>query len=137
VHPEDPPHVLDVFSWVDSHRCAIRRPQRFRRSEGAYRRSHINNVPVRDSRKSIVQWCVLLTDIDELNRARGGARPQQQSEADHRQDSGMGISLFVSRSIVARHGGDSGRSRMAATAPASRSLSHFYQTLSVATKSAR
>jgi hypothetical protein len=42
--------------------------QRLRRADGVYRRVHVRRLPLRDTQGRVVRWCVLLTNIDELQR---------------------------------------------------------------------
>jgi len=69
VHPEDLPHVAEVFSRSIQAGTAYTILQRFRRSDGIYRWFENSGFPLRDSAGRIVRWCVLLTDIDERKRA--------------------------------------------------------------------
>jgi PAS domain S-box-containing protein len=69
VHPEDLPHVVEVFSRS----IATERPyeilQRFRRSDGVYRWFENRGFPLRDAEGHVARWCVLLTDIDDRKHA--------------------------------------------------------------------
>ena len=69
VHPEDLPHVIDVFSRS----IAAGRPyeivQRYKRSDGIYRWFQNRGFPLRDTNGNIDHWCVLLTDIEDRRRA--------------------------------------------------------------------
>jgi PAS domain S-box-containing protein len=69
VHPDDLPHVLEVFTRSIASGNPYEIVQRLRRSDGAYRWFLHNGFPVRDSSREILLWCVLLTDIDERKRA--------------------------------------------------------------------
>jgi len=69
VHPEDLPHVVDVFTRSIASGSPYDIVQRFRRSDGAYRWFENRGFPLRDAEGRIVRWCVLLTDIDERRQA--------------------------------------------------------------------
>ncbi len=69
VHPEDLPHVIDVFTQSLASGTPYDIVQRLRRADGVYRWIQNRGFPLRDSDGHIVRWCVLLTDIDELKRA--------------------------------------------------------------------
>ena len=69
VHPDDLPHVIEVFTRSIASGRPYEIVQRLRRSDGAYRWFQHNGFPVRDSTREILLWCVLLTDIDERKRA--------------------------------------------------------------------
>jgi PAS domain S-box-containing protein len=69
VHPEDLPHVVDVFTRSIASGSPYDIVQRFRRSDRAYRWFENRGFPLRDAEGRIVRWCVLLTDIDERRQA--------------------------------------------------------------------
>src|SRR4029079_15044400 len=69
VHPEDLPHVVEVFTRSIASGSPYEIVQRLRRSDRAYSWSQHNGFPVRDSSHEVLLWCVLLTDIDERKRA--------------------------------------------------------------------
>ena len=69
VHPDDLPHVIEVFTRSIASGSPYEIVQRLRRSDGAYRWFQHNGFPVRDSSREILLWCVLLTDIDERKQA--------------------------------------------------------------------
>jgi PAS domain S-box-containing protein len=69
VHPEDMPHVADVFTRSIASGSPYVIVQRFRRSDGVYRWFENRGFPLRDTAGRIVRWCVLLTDVDEQKRA--------------------------------------------------------------------
>ena len=78
VHPDDLPHVIEVFtrSIASGRSYSIR--QRFRRWDGVYRWFDNSGVPLHDPEGRIVRWCVLLTDIDEQKRAEEAIRQREQ-----------------------------------------------------------
>jgi PAS domain S-box-containing protein len=69
IHPEDLPQV--VAAWIE----AIEKGRRYevesrhRRVDGIYRWFHVHGFPLRDRAGRILNWCVLLTDIDDQKRA--------------------------------------------------------------------
>ena len=78
VHPEDLPHVIQVFTQSIGSGTSIRIVQRLRRSDGVYRWFQNNGFPLRDASGHIVRWCVLLTDIDERKRAEDALRESER-----------------------------------------------------------
>ncbi len=77
VHPEDLPHVIEVFSRSIASGSAYEIVQRLRRSDGLYRWFQNNGFPLRDSAGRIVRWSVLLTDIDARKRAEDALRASE------------------------------------------------------------
>lgn len=69
VHPDDLPHVVEVFTRAIADGTPYVIQQRFRRFDGVYRWFENSGFPVRDAQGRITRWCVLLTDIDERKRA--------------------------------------------------------------------
>ena len=69
VHPDDLPHVAEVFTRSIESGSPYNILQRFRRSDGVYRWFENRGFPLRDATGRIVRWCVLLTDVDERKRA--------------------------------------------------------------------
>ncbi|HEX8797514.1 MAG TPA: PAS domain-containing protein, partial [Terriglobales bacterium] len=65
VHPDDLPHAIEI--WME----AIRTGQpydvkeRLRRFDGVYRWFEVRGFPLRGPDGRILNWCVLLTDIDD------------------------------------------------------------------------
>ena len=78
IHPEDLPHVIDVFGRSIASGSPYEIVQRFRRSDGVYRWFTNRGFPVRDTNGQIVRWCVLLTDIDERKRAEDALRDSER-----------------------------------------------------------
>ena len=79
VHPEDLPHVIDVFTRSIASGSPYEIVQRFRRSDGVYRWFANSGFPLRDTNGHIVRWCVLLTDIDERKRAEDALRASERN----------------------------------------------------------
>jgi PAS domain S-box-containing protein len=79
VHPEDLPHVIEVFTRSIGLGSPYEIVQRLRRSDGVYRWFQNNGFPLRDSSDHIVRWCVLFTDIDERKRAEDALRASERN----------------------------------------------------------
>jgi PAS domain S-box-containing protein len=69
IHPDDLPHVIQVFAQSIAAGTPYEMVWRFRRADGVYRWFQNDGFPVRDPSGRIVGWCVLMTDIDERKRA--------------------------------------------------------------------
>ena len=78
VHPEDLPHVVEVFTRAIESESPYSIVQRFRRSDGAYRWFENSGFPLRDAEGHIVRWCVLLTDIDERKHAEDALKRSER-----------------------------------------------------------
>jgi PAS domain S-box-containing protein len=78
VHPEDLPHVIQVFTQSIASGSPYEIVQRLRRSDGVYRWFQNNGFPLRDASGHIVRWCVLLTDTDERKRAEDALRESER-----------------------------------------------------------
>ena len=78
VHPEDLPHVIQVFSQSIASGSPYEIMQRLRRSDGVYRWFQNNGFPLRDSSGHVVRWCVLLTDVDERKHAGEALRESER-----------------------------------------------------------
>jgi PAS domain S-box-containing protein len=82
IHPEDLPHVVEVFSKSIAAGIPYQIEQRLRRFDGEYRWFDNRGIPIRDDSGRITRWYVLLTDIEDRTRAL--ARLQQmQSDFAH------------------------------------------------------
>ena len=79
VHPEDLPHVIQVFTQSIASGSPYEIVQRLRRSDGVYRWFQNSGFPLRDTSGHIVRWCVLLTDIDERKRAEDALRASERN----------------------------------------------------------
>jgi PAS domain S-box-containing protein len=79
VHPEDLPHVIQVFTQSIASGSPYEIVQRLRRSDGVYRWFQNNGFPLRDANGHIVRWCVLLTDIGERQRAEDALRASERN----------------------------------------------------------
>jgi PAS domain S-box-containing protein len=78
VHPEDLPHVTDVFTRSVTSGTGYEIVQRMRRGDGAYRWIQHRGFPIRDANGKIAQWCVLLIDIDDRKRAEDALRESER-----------------------------------------------------------
>jgi PAS domain S-box-containing protein len=94
VHPDDLPHVIDVFTAAVAAGTPYDILQRFRRSDGVYRWFQNSGFPLRDPTGQIVRWCVLLTDIDDRKRAEDALR-ESAHEARLIVDSVPGMVLIM------------------------------------------
>ena len=82
VHPEDLPHVAEVFTNSIASGTPYQIEQRLRRFDGEYRWFDNRGIPIRDESGRIARWYVLLTDVEDRTRAL--ARLQQtQSDFAH------------------------------------------------------
>jgi len=74
VHPDDLPQAIEV--WMEA--IYSGRPydvkQRLRRFDGIYRWFEVRGFPLRGPDGRILNWCVLLTDIDDQQRAEEALR---------------------------------------------------------------
>ena len=77
VHPDDLPHVVEVFGGSIAAGTPYVIEQRIRRWDGAYRWLENRGFPVRDPAGRITRWCVLLIDIDERRRAEDALRESE------------------------------------------------------------
>jgi PAS domain S-box-containing protein len=79
VHPDDLPHLIDVFTASIGSGTPYDILQRFRRSDGIYRWFQNSGFPLRDANGQIVRWCVLLTDVDDQKRAEEALRESERN----------------------------------------------------------
>jgi PAS domain S-box-containing protein len=79
VHPEDVPHVAEVFTRSIASGSPYKIVQRFRRRDGVYRWFENSGFPLRNTTGSITGWCVLLTDIDERKRAEDALKHSERN----------------------------------------------------------
>ncbi len=77
VHPEDMPHVADVFVRSIASGTPYVIEQRLRRFDGEYRWFDNRGRPLRDDNGAILAWHVLLTDIDDRKRAEQAVRASE------------------------------------------------------------
>lgn len=69
VHPEDLPHVAEIFGSSIAAGIPYKIEQRLRRFDGEYRWFDNRGHPLRDENGAVIAWHVLLSDIDDLKRA--------------------------------------------------------------------
>jgi PAS domain S-box-containing protein len=79
VHPEDLPHLRDLFTRSIESGTPYESEQRLRRRDGLYRWFQARAFPLHDAIGQIVRWCVLLTDIDERKCAEDALRASQRN----------------------------------------------------------
>jgi PAS domain S-box-containing protein len=74
VHPDDLPQAIEI--WMEA--IYTGQPydvkQRLRRFDGVYRWFEVRGFPLRGPDGRILNWCVLLTDIDDQQRAEEALR---------------------------------------------------------------
>jgi PAS domain S-box-containing protein len=93
IHPEDLPHVMQVFSQSIAAGSPYEMVWRFRRSDGVYRWFQNNGFPVRDTSGQLVSWCVLMTDIDERTRAEDALHKSEERWRAVFENSAIGVAL--------------------------------------------
>ena len=82
IHPEDLPHLAEVFTKSIAAGVPYATEARVRRFDGEFRWFEIRGIPVRDASDRIVRWYSLLTDTEDRTQAL--ARLQQmQSDFAH------------------------------------------------------
>ncbi|MCC8969744.1 AAA family ATPase [Bradyrhizobium brasilense] len=90
VHPEDLPHVVEVFTKSIASGVPYQIEQRLRRFDGEYRWFDNRGIPVRDDTGRIVRWYVLLTDIEDRTHALARLQQMQANFARMNRVSVMG-----------------------------------------------
>jgi PAS domain S-box-containing protein len=79
VHPEDLPHVIEVFTRSVASSSPYEILERLRRADGVYRWFRSKAFPLRGPDGRMFRWCVLLNDIDEQKRAEDAVRASQRN----------------------------------------------------------
>lgn len=79
VYPDDLSHAIDVWKEAIKTGRPYEVRERLRRFDGVYRWFDVRGFPLRDSDGRILNWCVLLSDIDDRQRAEEAL---QASERD-------------------------------------------------------
>jgi PAS domain S-box-containing protein len=69
VHPDDLPHVGQVFGPAIATGTPYDFDARIRRFDGVYRWCQVRGLPLRNANGGVTRWYVVLTDIDERKRA--------------------------------------------------------------------
>src|ERR1700751_4472982 len=74
VHPDDLPGAIEI--WMEAVRTGepYEYKHRLRRFDGVYRWHGVRGFPLRDPDGVILNWCVLITDIDDRERAEEALR---------------------------------------------------------------
>jgi PAS domain S-box-containing protein len=78
VHPDDLPHVGQIFGPAIAAGTPYDFDARIRRFDGVYRWCQVRGLPLRDSNGGITRWYVVLTDIDERKRAEQALRDSER-----------------------------------------------------------
>jgi PAS domain S-box-containing protein len=101
VHPEDLPHVVEVFTRAVASGTPYHYDQRLRRFDGEYRWFDVRGLPIRDDSGRIARWYVLLTDIDDRTRALAQLEQMQSNFAHMNRVSMMGeLAASLSHEIL-------------------------------------
>jgi PAS domain S-box-containing protein len=79
VHPDDLAHVIDVWMEAIKTGQAYEVNQRLRRFDGVYRWFEVRGFPLKDPDGLILNWCVLLTDIEDRQRAEEALRASERN----------------------------------------------------------
>jgi PAS domain S-box-containing protein len=82
IHPDDLPHLAEVFTKSIAAGVPYGAEARVRRFDGEFRWFEIRGIPVRDASDRIVRWYSLLTDTEDRTRALTRLQ-QMQSEFAH------------------------------------------------------
>jgi len=78
VHPDDLSHAIAVWKEAIETGQPYDVKERLRRFDGVYRWFGVRGFPLRDPDGRILNWCVLLTDIDDRERAEEALRQSEQ-----------------------------------------------------------
>ncbi|MGY4421058.1 PAS domain S-box-containing protein [Bradyrhizobium sp. JR6.1] len=101
VHPEDLPHVVEIFTRAVATGTPYHYDQRLRRFDGEYRWFDVRGRPIRDDSGRIARWYVLLTDIDDRTRALAQLEQMQSDFAHMNRVSMMGeLAASLSHEIL-------------------------------------
>ncbi len=82
VHPDDLPHAVEIWMEAIQTGQPYDVKQRLRRFDGVYRWFGVHGFPLRDPDGRILNWCVLLTDIDDRERAEQALRVVVETATD-------------------------------------------------------
>jgi PAS domain S-box-containing protein len=69
VHPDDLPHVIELFTRAVASGIPYYYEQRLRRFDSEYRWFDVRGLPIRDDSERIARWYVLATDIEDRTQA--------------------------------------------------------------------
>lgn len=101
LHPEDRPHVLEVWETAVRARTPYEVEHRIRGGEsGEYRWFLGRGVPLRDSQGKILRWFGTCTDIDERKRVEEALRQSQERVNILMNSSLMGIFVSAEEQVV-------------------------------------
>jgi PAS domain S-box-containing protein len=78
VHPDDLPRAIAVWQEAIETGQPYDVKERLRRFDGVYRWFGVRGFPLRDPGGRILNWCVLLSDIDDRERAEEALRQSEQ-----------------------------------------------------------
>jgi PAS domain S-box-containing protein len=79
VHPDDLPRAIAVWRGAITTGHPYDVKERLRRFDGVYRWFGVRGFPLRDPEGRILNWCVLLTDIDDRERAEDALRASERN----------------------------------------------------------
>lgn len=79
VHPDDLPHAIAVWRQAIETGRPYDVKERLRRFDGVYRWFGVRGFPLRNSDGRILNWCVLLNDIDDRERAEQALRASERN----------------------------------------------------------
>ena len=82
VHPDDLPHAIEIWMEAIQTGQPYNVKERLRRFDGVYRWFEVRGFPLRGPDGRILNWCVLLTDIDDRQRAEEALRASEAYSAE-------------------------------------------------------
>jgi PAS domain S-box-containing protein len=101
IHPDDLPHLAEVFTKSIAAGVPYRTEARVRRFDGEFRWFDIRGIPVRDASERIVRWYSLLTDIEDRTQALARLQQMQSDFAHMNRVSMMGeLAASLSHEIL-------------------------------------
>jgi PAS domain S-box-containing protein len=101
IHPDDFPHVAEVFTKSIAAGIPYLIEQRIRRFDGEYRWFDNRGVPLRDDSGRIIRWYVLLTDIEDRRQALARLQEMESDFAHINRVSTMGeLAASLSHEIL-------------------------------------
>ena len=81
VHPDDLPHVVELFTRGIAAGEPYDFEARIRRFDGVYRWFQVRGLPFRDPHEQISRWYVLLSDVDDRRRAEDALRESERQSS--------------------------------------------------------
>jgi PAS domain S-box-containing protein len=101
IHPDDLPHVTEVFKRSIASGVTYKSETRFRRFDGEYRWFDVRGVPIRDDSGRITRWYFLLTDVEDRTEALARLQQMQSDFAHINRVSTMGeLAASLSHEIL-------------------------------------